>query len=64
MYFGTLKVKPRGQLRREEIYRNVPVFKVGSAYFVWQSNAARRRTQSARAKENVSSERRDLSDLT
>ena len=33
---GTLKVKPRRHLRRDELDRKVPVIKLGSAYIVWR----------------------------
>ncbi len=36
LFFGTLKIKPRRQLRREELSRKIPVKKVGSLYFTWR----------------------------
>lgn len=35
LIFGTLKIKPRRHLRREELERRVPVLKLGSAYITW-----------------------------
>lgn len=33
---GTLKIKSESRLRTRERFRNVPVLKVGFAYFVWE----------------------------
>ena len=60
LFFGTLKIKPRRHLRREEIHRTVPVVKIGNAYFVWKSHAPRRRSQGAPEKQNSRSVQGDL----
>ena len=33
---GTLKIKSESRLRTRERFRDVPVMKVGFAYFVWE----------------------------
>jgi hypothetical protein len=35
LLFGTLKIKTRSRLRREEVTGKVPVLQVGAVYFVW-----------------------------
>jgi hypothetical protein len=32
LFFGTLKIKPRRHLRREEMHRKIPVVKIEPAY--------------------------------
>jgi hypothetical protein len=36
LFFGTLKIKPRRQLRREELNREIPVKKIGWVYVTWR----------------------------
>ena len=43
LYFGTLKIKSRRHLRREEMHGRVPVLKIGRTYFVWKPRASRKR---------------------
>lgn len=40
---GTLKVKTYRELRTRERDRRVPVWKVGSVYFIWWSNKVSQR---------------------
>jgi hypothetical protein len=42
LYFGTLKVKPRSHLRREEMYGRVPVFRFGRVYLTWKPRGPKR----------------------
>lgn len=41
LFFGTLKIKTRDRLRREEALRKLPILRVGSLFVVW----ARRRRE-------------------
>jgi hypothetical protein len=41
LFFGTLKIKPKRHLRREEIHRKIPMVRIGGAYFVWRPSARR-----------------------
>lgn len=36
---GTLKIKSESRLRSREREREVPVWKIGRTYFVWESKA-------------------------
>ena len=36
LVFGTLKIKPRRHLRRDELAGEIPVVKIGAAYFTWR----------------------------
>ena len=36
LFFGTLKIKPRRHLRRDEISRKIRVMKIGSVYVTWR----------------------------
>jgi hypothetical protein len=43
LVFGTLKIKPRRQLRREEWTHEIPVWRLGSLYFTWRPRSYDRR---------------------
>ena len=48
---GTLKIKSESRLRTRERFRDVPVVKIGFAYFVWE----RKHTAAPAAESNNSS---------
>ena len=48
LVFGTLKIKPRRHLRRDELAGEIPVVKIGTAYFTWRRHR-RRHTDTARS---------------
>lgn len=48
---GTLKVKKRGELRRREQKREVPVWQVGNYYIVWWPNSVSERSSRHRGNE-------------
>ena len=47
LFFGTLKVKPRRHLRREEATGQIPVLRLGSTYITWRPRNFRRVTAPA-----------------
>jgi hypothetical protein len=40
LFFGTLKIKPRRHLRRDEISRKIRVMKLGSIYVTWRPHVS------------------------